>query len=54
MEEFLETCICASSIPKEKRHALVHKTRRYVKLGDDLMVCGNDGVLRKGAVQRGD
>ena len=43
----METCICSSSIPKEKRRALLHKARRYVKLGDDLMVQGNDGALRR-------
>ena len=46
----METTIRSSSAPKEKRHTLVHKMRRYmkhVKLGDDFMVHGNDRVLRR-------
>ena len=47
VEAFFDTGQCLDSMTKTQKRRVVMKARHYTKIGEDLMVFGKDGVLRR-------
>ena len=47
MEAFFDIGQCPHSMKKTKKRRVVMKARHHTKIGEDLMVFGKDGVLRR-------
>lgn len=47
MEAFFDVGPCPNSMMKTQKRRVVMKARHYTKIGEDLMVFGKDGVLRR-------
>ena len=47
VEAFFDTGQCPDSMTKTQKRRVVMKARHYTKIGEDLMVFGKDGVLRR-------